>query len=37
MPTYKSPLHQTVSTTKTDVSNNSCAIKELTYTMNMVQ
>ncbi len=31
MPTYKSPLHQTVSTTKTDVWNDSCAIKELTY------
>ena len=31
MPTHKSPLHQTVSTTKTDVWNDSCAIKELTY------
>jgi transaldolase len=31
MTTYKSPLHQTVSTTKTDVWNDSCAVKELTY------
>jgi len=31
MTTYKSPLHQTVSTTKTDFWNDSCAVKELTY------
>jgi len=29
--TYKSPLHETVSTTVTDVWNDSCAISELTY------
>ncbi len=29
--TYKSPLHETVSTTMTDVWNDSCAISELTY------
>jgi len=28
---YKSPLHQTVSTTKTDFWNDSCSTKELTY------
>lgn len=28
---YKSPLHQTVSTTPTDYWNDSCAVKELTY------
>jgi len=28
---YKSPLHQTVSTTATDLWNDSCAIGELTY------
>jgi transaldolase len=31
MTTYKSPLHQTVSTTKTDFWNDSCAVEELTY------
>lgn len=31
MTTYKSPLHQTVSTTKTDFWNDSCSVKELTY------
>lgn len=30
-PTFKSPLHQTVSTTKTDFWNDSCAVSELTY------
>lgn len=29
--TYKSPLHQTVSTTVTDFWNDSCAVSELTY------
>ena len=29
--TYKSPLHQTVSTTKTDYWNDSCSVEELTY------
>lgn len=29
--TYKSPLHKTVSTTATDVWNDSCAISELNY------
>ena len=29
--TYKSPLHQTVSTTATDLWNDSCSIAELTY------
>ena len=29
--TYKSPLHETVSTTPTDVWNDSCSIEELTY------
>ncbi len=29
--TYKSPLHETVSTTVTDVWNDSCAVSELTY------
>ena len=29
--TYKSPLHQTVSTTPTDYWNDSCSIEELTY------
>jgi transaldolase len=29
--TYKSPLHKTVSTTVTDVWNDSCSIEELTY------
>lgn len=28
---YKSPLHQTVSTTKTDFWNDSCSVKELAY------
>lgn len=28
---YKSPLHQTVATTKTDFWNDSCALDELTY------
>lgn len=28
---YKSPLHETISTTLTDVWNDSCSIKELTY------
>ncbi len=28
---YKSPLHQTVSTTKTDFWNDSCSVEELTY------
>lgn len=31
MADYKSPLHQTVSTTVTDYWNDSCSIKELTY------
>lgn len=31
MTTYKSPLHQTVSTTATDFWNDSCSIEELTY------
>jgi transaldolase len=31
MATYKSPLHQTVSTTATDYWNDSCSIEELTY------
>jgi len=31
MPTYKSPLHQTVSTTPTEFWNNSCSVPELTY------
>jgi len=31
MATYKSPLHQTVSTTVTDYWNDSCSIEELTY------
>jgi len=31
MATYKSPLHQTVSTTKTDLWNDSCSTKELAY------
>ncbi|MCB9421722.1 MAG: transaldolase family protein [Ardenticatenaceae bacterium] len=29
--TYKSPLHETVSTTATDVWNDSCAVSELNY------
>jgi transaldolase len=29
--TYKSPLHETVSTTKTDYWNDSCSVEELTY------
>jgi len=29
--TFKSPLHQTVSTTETDYWNDSCSIEELTY------
>lgn len=29
--TYKSPLHQTVSTTVTDYWNDSCSVEELTY------
>jgi transaldolase len=29
--TYKNPLHQTVSTTVTDVWNDSCSVEELTY------
>ena len=28
---YKSPLHETVSTTKTDFWNDSCSVEELTY------
>ena len=28
---YKSPLHETVSTTKTDYWNDSCSVEELTY------
>ncbi len=28
---YKSPLHETVETTKTDVWNDSCSVEELTY------
>ena len=31
MNTYKSLLHQTVTTTKTDYWNDSCSVKELTY------
>ncbi len=31
MGTYKSPLHQTVSTTPTEFWNDSCDVKELTY------
>lgn len=31
MTIYKSPLHQTVSTTKTDLWNDSCSTKELAY------
>ena len=31
MSEYKSPLHQTVSTTQTDFWNDSCSISELTY------
>jgi transaldolase len=31
MATYKSPLHETVKTTKTDVWNDSCSIEELNY------
>ena len=31
MNTYKSPLHQTVSTTVTDYWNDSCSVEELTY------
>lgn len=31
MEKYKSLLHETVSTTKTDIWNDSCSIKELTY------
>ena len=31
MPTYKSPLHQTVSTTPTEFWNDSCSVPELTY------
>jgi transaldolase len=31
MTTYKSPLYQTVSTTKTDLWNDSCSTKELAY------
>lgn len=30
-PSYKSPLHQTVSTTRTDYWNDSCSVEELTY------
>lgn len=29
--TYKSPLHETVSTTETDFWNDSCSVEELTY------
>ncbi len=29
--TFKSPLHQTVSTTRTDYWNDSCSVEELTY------
>ena len=28
---YKSPLHETVSTTATDYWNDSCSVEELTY------
>ena len=28
---YKSPLHETVSTTPTDVWNDSCSVEEVTY------
>lgn len=31
MANYKSPLHHTVSTTKTDYWNDSCSVEELTY------
>ncbi len=31
METYRSPLHQTVSTTPTESWNDSCCVKELTY------
>lgn len=31
MPTYKSPLHATVSTTPTEFWNDSCSVPELTY------
>jgi transaldolase len=31
MPTYKSPLHETVSTTPTEFWNDSCSVPELTY------
>jgi transaldolase len=31
--TYKSPLHQTVSTTVTDYWNDSCSVEELTYAL----
>ena len=31
MTTYKSKLHETVSTTVTDYWNDSCSIEELTY------
>ena len=31
MAKYKSPLHQTVATTKTDLWNDSCSVEELTY------
>jgi transaldolase len=31
MPTYKSPLHQTVATTPTEFWNDSCSVPELTY------
>ena len=30
---YKSPLHQMVSTTKTDLWNDSCSVEELTYSI----
>jgi transaldolase len=31
--TYKSPLHQTVTTTATDLWNDSCSVQELTYAL----
>ena len=31
LPTFKSPLHQTVSTTPTDFWNDSCSVEELNY------
>ena len=31
MTSYKSPLHQTITTTLTDYWNDSCSVEELTY------